>query len=345
MERNERILIVDDEESVLNMLRLTLQIHGYECMGALDTAEARRRLEEKSFDLILCDVNMPGESGLDLARYAINVHKDTAVIMVTAVDDPGIAKIALDLGVYGYIIKPFRPIELTIHVANALRRRELEIHDRRHREDLERLVAERTERLQLALNDLHESLEGTIGAMAATLESRDPYTAGHQQRVAELSCAIAREIAFPNERLDGVRMAAMIHDLGKISVPAEILSKPGRLTDLEFNLIKMHPQVGYNILKTVRFPWPVAQMILQHHEKLDGSGYPQGLSGGEILLEARILGVADVVEAMASHRPYRPALGIEAAIEEISKNRGVLYDVTVVDACVNLLTEKGFEFR
>jgi len=181
--------------------------------------------------------------------------------------------------------------------------------------------------------------------MAFAVESRDPYTAGHQRRVADLAHAIGSEMGLSEERLVGIRMGGIIHDLGKISVPAEILSKPSRLNEHEFGMIKLHPQVGYDILKKIDFPWPIAQMVYQHHERMDGSGYPQGLSGKKILLEARILAVADVVEAMASHRPYRPALGIDKALEEILKNKNVFYDPEVVDACLKLFKEKGFEFN
>jgi putative nucleotidyltransferase with HDIG domain len=179
--------------------------------------------------------------------------------------------------------------------------------------------------------------------MAVTVETRDPYTAGHQRRVADLARAIAAEMNLKSEQLDSVRMASMIHDIGKISIPSEILTKPTHLTDLEFNLIKTHSDSGYNILKDIEFPWPVANIVLQHHERMDGSGYPQGLKGSDILLEARIIAVADVVEAISSHRPYRPALGIEAALEEIEKNKGILYDNTVTDACLRLFREKSYQ--
>jgi putative nucleotidyltransferase with HDIG domain len=172
---------------------------------------------------------------------------------------------------------------------------------------------------------------------------RDPYTAGHQARVTRLACAIAKETGLPDERIQGLNVAGTLHDLGKMYVPAEILSKPTRLTESEMMIIKAHPQAAYDILKGIEFPWPVAQIVLQHHERRDGSGYPQGLSGDDILLEARILAVADVVEAMASHRPYRPAHGIDKALEEISQNRDLLYDAGVVDACLKLFREKGFE--
>ena len=176
------------------------------------------------------------------------------------------------------------------------------------------------------------------------MESRDPHTAGHQRRVAELSTAIAREMGLASQALEGIHFGALIHDLGKIQVPAEILAKPTRLSKLEFELIKAHPQAGYDILKGIEFPWPVAQMVLQHHERLDGTGYPNGAKDGDIALEARILAVADVVEAMSSHRPYRPALGIDAALAEIIQQRGKLYDSDVVDACVRLFKEKRVAF-
>jgi PAS domain S-box-containing protein len=190
---------------------------------------------------------------------------------------------------------------------------------------------------------LRQSLVQSIQTIAATVEARDPYTAGHQQRVAHLATAVARKMDLPEERVDGIGLAGIIHDLGKIHIPAEILSKPGKLTDVEYMLVQAHPQSGYDILKDVTFPWPIADIILQHHERLDGSGYPQGLKNGKILLEARIIGVADVVEAMSSHRPYRAGLGLEAALEEIERNRGKWYDPEAVDACLKLFREDGYK--
>jgi len=198
--------------------------------------------------------------------------------------------------------------------------------------------------LQRSYDRLRETLIATVNALASTIEMRDPYTAGHQRRVTLLACAIAGEMGLTNDQFDGLRMAGLIHDLGKLSVPAEVLSKPGRINDIEFSIIRFHPQICHDILKTIELPWPVATIVLQHHERLDGSGYPQGLKGNEIMLEARILAVADVVEAMASHRPYRPALGIKYALEEITEHRGTLYDPEVIDACVKLFTEKKFKF-
>jgi PAS domain S-box-containing protein len=198
------------------------------------------------------------------------------------------------------------------------------------------------EELENGIKRLRKTLEGTIQAMAALIESRDPYTAGHQRRVTDLACAIGNEMGLSSDRIEGIRVASAMHDVGKVYVPAEILSKPGKLSPLEFNLIKVHPQVGYDILKTITFPWPVAEVVLQHHERIDGSGYPRGLTGGEISLEAKVLSIADVVEAMGTHRPYRPALGMERALEEVRVYRGKLYDPDAADACLRLFNEKGF---
>ncbi|HOO63095.1 MAG TPA: HD domain-containing phosphohydrolase, partial [Synergistaceae bacterium] len=199
------------------------------------------------------------------------------------------------------------------------------------REHAEHLLVETNEKLR-------DTVDGIVISMAKVVETRDPYTAGHQERVAQLAVAIAREMKLPEERIRGVAVAAVLHDLGKIDVPAEILSKPSKLKEKEYSLIQDHCLAGYEILKNVDFPWPVAQAVLQHHERMDGSGYPCGLSGEQILLESRILAVADVVEAMSSHRPYRPSLGLEAGLKEVSLHRKVRFDADVVDACLNLFT-------
>jgi PAS domain S-box-containing protein/putative nucleotidyltransferase with HDIG domain len=196
-----------------------------------------------------------------------------------------------------------------------------------------------------SMDQLRKALGGTVQAIALVVESKDPYTAGHQRRVADISRAIATEMGLSPDRIEGIRMAGIIHDIGKVSVPAEILSMPRKLTDLEFSLIKTHAQSGYEILKDIEFPWPIARMVLEHHERMNGSGYPNGLTGDKLLPESRILAVADVVEAMATYRPYRAALGLSAALEEIAKNRGILYDPDAVDACLRLFREKGFSIK
>jgi HD-GYP domain-containing protein (c-di-GMP phosphodiesterase class II) len=189
---------------------------------------------------------------------------------------------------------------------------------------------------------LQKNMLQTVEAIASIVEMRDPYTSGHQARVADIAKEIARQMGLPEEQMQAIHLAGLVHDLGKIRIPAEILSKPSRLNEVEYKLIKMHPQAGYDILKGVDFSWPIAGMVLQHHERMDGSGYPQGLKGDEILPGARILIVADVVEAMSSHRPYRPGLGIDTALAEIVRGRGTHYDPQVVDACVALFKESGY---
>jgi len=200
------------------------------------------------------------------------------------------------------------------------------------------------EELKLTVEKLRKTMAGIIQAIAVIVETRDPYTAGHQHQVARLAKAIAQEMGLPAETIETIYVAASIHDLGKIYVPAEILSKPGHISDIEKAIIRTHPQVGYDILKTIDFPWPIAEIVLQHHERLNGSGYPRGLKDGEIRIEAQILGLADVVEAMGSHRPYRPTLGMEKALAEIQTNRGTLYSPDVVDACLSLFEKKRFAF-
>ena len=210
-----------------------------------------------------------------------------------------------------------------------------DITERRHAE----------EELQNTLNSLRKAVSTTIQVLVAAIEARDPYTAGHQNRVADLACAIATEMGLPPEMIEGIHMAGCIHDIGKLSLPAEILSKPTKLSALEFALIKEHSQSGYEILKDVESPWPLAEMIYQHHERMDGSGYPRKLQGNVIIIEARILAVADVVEAMASNRPYRPSLGIDPALAEIEKNGGTIYDEAVVVACIRLFRGKNFQLE
>ena len=332
------ILIVDDEKSVRILLSRILLMDRYKCVLAADAAEARKFIKDQNFELILCDVSMPGESGIDFIRYVATKYPDTATMMVTAIDDPEIAETALKIGVYGYLIKPFNANEVIINVRNSLRRRELEVASQAYRKNLEQKVKERTAKLQ-------ETLKGTIYALTMTVEYRDPYTSGHQQRVGNLACAIAQEMGLSKDKTLGIRMAGVLHDIGKIAIPVEILSKPGRLSKTEFELIKNHSKVGHDILKSIQFPWPVAKIVLQHHERMNGLGYPHGLTGKNILLEARIMAVADVVEAMASHRPYRPSLGINMALDEVFKNSKTFYDSEVAKACLKLFKEKRFKFE
>lgn len=211
------------------------------------------------------------------------------------------------------------------------------------RDDTERMKSRQN--LQESFEKLRKTMGGIIETMARMLETRDPYTAGHQRRVSDLARTIAYSMNLSEDKVEAIRMSSIIHDIGKISIPAEILSKPGKLSDIEFNMMKTHPQTGYDILRNIEFPWDVAEIIYQHHEKIDGSGYPRGLKNDEIMMEAKIITVADIVEAMASHRPYRPALGIDSALEEIQKNRNMSLDADIVDNCINLFRNQGYNMK
>jgi putative nucleotidyltransferase with HDIG domain len=339
-----QVLVVDDDKATRKLLALTVQKSGHACSQAENAKEARSHLDKDHYDLMLCDIRMPGENGWDFSKKVLTDYPDTAVILVTGVDDPQLAATALDSGAYGYVVKPFKVTEMVININNVLRRKKLEKELNNYQDHLEKYAQERTIQLEQTLSKLRKAMTGIIDAFSVAVELRDPYTAGHQKRVSDLARAIATEMNCSVDLIDSIHMAGIVHDVGKISVPTDILNKPGKLNELEFGIIKMHPQTGYDILKGIDFPWPVAKIVLQHHERLNGSGYPSGISLDEILPEAKILAVADVVEAIMSHRPYRPALGPETAMAEISKNSGILYDDNVVAACLNLFKNKEFKF-
>jgi putative two-component system response regulator len=332
------ILAVDDTPASLRLLTDILSGEGYSVRSAINGELALMAAKAQSPHLILLDVNMPGMDGFEVCRRLKQESNlvNVPVIFVSALSEMHDKLKGFDLGGVDYVTKPFQREELLARV-----RTHLELHSLRNH--LEEMVDARTRSLQKSENRLRHNLFETISAVAAMVELRDPYTAGHQKRVEHIAGAIAHEISLPQHQIEGINLAAVVHDVGKIHVPTEILSKPGHLTDVEFSLIKQHPETGYEILKEIDFPWPIADIVRQHHERLDGSGYPYGLKGNAILLEARILAVADVIEAMASHRPYRPGLGIERALKEIVTNRGTLYDPQVSDAALSLFREKGFQ--
>jgi len=199
--------------------------------------------------------------------------------------------------------------------------------------------------LQQSDEKLQKFIKGIAYIIAEIVEIRDPYLRGHHQRVSRLATAIAQEMKLPQDKIEGVKIASLVHDVGKVNLPTEIVSKPSKLVEVEFNLLKHHPRTGYEILKKVDFPWPIAEIVFQHQEKIDGSGYPRGLRGAEILIEAKILGVANVVEAMSSYKAYRPALSIDESLAEISKYENILFDTEVVNTCLKLFKEKGFKFE
>ena len=343
----QKILIVDDAPANIRVLAETL-MEDYEIRVATNGAEALQLAgSDMPPDLILLDIEMPEMDGYEVCKRLKQdkTTKKIPVIFITARSNEEDEAKGLELDAVDYITKPF-----CISVVRARVRTHLEL--KRHRDNLDELVKGRTAQLTNANMKLQKSsekliriLEQTVNALTSSVEMKDPYTSGHQQRVNQLACAIATQMELTSEEISGIRIAALLHDIGKISIPSEILSKPGRLTEAEFNLLKGHPQCGYEILKGIEFPRPVAQIVLQHHEKVNGSGYPHQLKEEEILLEARILCVADVVEALSSHRPYRPAIGIEKGLEEISKNSGKLYDPSVVDACLKIFENNSFYFK
>ena len=347
MSEQDEILVVDDTLITLNLLTDILSAEGFQVRSA-DTGEgALQSVASEPPHLILLDIKMPEMDGFEVCRRlkAQEESRHIPVIFISVITDLDERVKGFGLGAVDFISKPFHREELLARVRTHLELNRLRIK-------LEAQVAERTIQLHKLTEELKQSLEklrktmvGVIQAMAMTVESKDPYTAGHQLRVSHLARAIAQEMGLSKDQIEAVRMAGMVHDLGKISFPAQILSKPTQLSDLEFGLIKVHPQISFDILKDIDFPWPVAQIVFQHHERINGTGYPLGLFGNEIYLEARILAVADVVEAIASHRPYRPALGIKKALDEISQNRDILYDPEVVDACLRLFKEKGFQLK
>jgi len=355
-----KILVVDDLEDFLYMIETILKENGYEVATAKDGIEALDKLKEESIDVIISDILMPRMDGFQFCRECKkdpNLKEIPFIFYSATYTNKKDEEFALSLGVEKYIRKP---TELKVFLDS------IEEVSKKHKKGVpvtppkpvkeERYLTEYSKRLinkldkkVLALEEsekkVKDLLEEMILTMGKVTEAKDPYTAGHQQRVSQLATAIAKELNLSQDKVEGIRIASLIHDIGKIGLPTEILSKPTRLTDIEFSLIKEHSQIGYDILKSIDFSYPVAQIVLQHQERLNGSGYPQGLKGEDILLEAKIICVADVVEAMSSHRPYRPALGIEKALEEISQNKGILYDPEIVDVCLKLFKEKGFKFE
>ncbi len=358
------ILVVDDEEAILDIMTIVLAREGYDLHTASSAEEGLKKLREiPDLSLIISDQIMPGMTGVEFLEQALSIRPDAQRVLLTGFTDTDAIINAINKGrIHLYISKPWRKEELLYTINQLLAKAELVMENKRLDELVKKQNAElvelnrdleakvrlktidldrRAEELKASYEKIQMILDGTVLAMSRIVESRDPYTAGHQQQVTQIASIIAEKISLPPERVEAIRISAALHDIGKISVPSEILTKPSRLTDLERELVKTHSQNAYDILKAIDFPYTIADIILQHHERMDGSGYPQGLKGEEILLEARIVAVADVLEAMSAHRPYRPALGIEAAMEEITRHRGLLYDENVVDACLEIYRENG----
>lgn len=355
-----KVLLIEDDPNYLDLLGAYLEglpAARIEIESCVRLSQALERLgqPDSALDVILLDLGLPDSQGFETFTRVHRQATNLPIVVLSGLDDEGLAIQALREGAQDYLVKGEVNGALLLRSLHySVERLRIEQDLRQARDDLEIRVQERTAELALANAALkkmvkkvskageavRKAIQGVIHVVAQTIETRDPYTAGHQRGVANLAVAIARRLGLSEDRLEGLKLAATVHDLGKISIPAEILAKPSGLTEVEMGMIRIHPGAGYEILRKVEFPWPIAQMVLQHHERINGSGYPQGLQAPDILLEAKILGVADVVDAMCSHRPYRAALGISMALAEIRQNRGLLYDPAVVDACLEYFQEK-----
>jgi putative nucleotidyltransferase with HDIG domain len=340
-----RVLVVDDEKSMRITLCEFLKNEGFVADSASDAVMACSMINEKSYDVVLTDIIMPRISGMDLLTTIRKKSKTLQIIIMTGEPSVDTAIQAVKSGANDYLTKPISKEILlkTIRFAVNVKRlgdekAALEEENRFYQKQLEELVAHRTQSLESVM-------QGIIYLLTSVVEARDPYTAGHQLRVGNLSAAIARKMCLPREIVDLVRTIGYIHDLGKISVPAEILSKPGKLSPLEMDMIKIHAYKGFEMISKANLPVIIGNAIYQHHERVNGSGYPLGIRDSEIIQEAKILIVADVVEAMVSHRPYRPALGLETALTEIEKNAGLLYNEHVVTACVSLFRDDAYSIE
>ena len=332
------VLIVDDNPTNIDLLVNTLKGE-YRLGIAKNGPKALQYARQHKPDIVLLDIMMPEMDGYEVCAR-LKENPETAsipVIFITAMTETVSKTKGFELGAVDYITKPFQTAEVKARIRTHLSLEAMRLQLESQNVILEQKVEQKTAEIRQMLN-------ASIRSMALMVEIRDPYTAGHQERVAQLACAIAEKMGIESEMIEGIRIAGILHDVGKIRIPVAILSRAGKLLEAEEEMIRIHPLVSYNILKNIPFPWPVAEMVLQHHERLDGSGYPRGLSGDEIIREARILAVADVTEASSSFRPYRPAHGIEAALAMIEEKKGKKYDAKVVAACQDLFATDGFEF-
>ena len=341
---NKRILIVSAHDNYTKILNKYLIDQDFEVLKCEEVSvENCLSLFEADCGMVLLDIAVL--DSLKMLKEFNKCRPSVPIIMVSEEASADVIIKSMGLGAWDFIIDPVSNFTVLDLCINRMFARVRIIKTRvKQRADLEHEIERRTREVEESVDKLTQALYGTINVISSTVELRDSYTAGHQKRVAVLARAIAEGLLLSDHQIESVFVAGSVHDIGKISVPAEILSSPNQLGVDEFNLIKRHPKVGYDLLKIVEFPWPLAPIVHQHHEKLDGSGYPQGLYEEQIMIEAKILCVADIVEAMSSHRPYRPSLGIDAAIKEINSGCGLLYDSEVVSVCTNLFFNKGFTF-
>lgn len=331
-----RILVVDDEEAIREVVSTLLEARGYECSVVSNGRQALEKFQGEAFDLVLSDIVMPEMDGLKLLEQ-IQVHDpDVPVIMVTAMHDISIALEAIRAGAYDYILKPFEKDQIYMSVSRAIEHRRLVQENRSYQTDLEHLVAERTQQLSTALQDLEESYDYTLEALGGALDAKDAETEGHCQRVTAFTITIARAMGVQGVELRHIARGAFLHDIGKMGIPDHILRKPGPLTPEEREIMRQHSEIGYTVLERIPFLKEAAEIVLTHQECYDGSGYPRGLRGDDIPLGARIFAVADTLDAMISDRPYRKALPISAAREEIRRNSGTQFDPRIVQVFMSI---------
>ncbi len=354
-----RLLIVDDEPNIRELLTAKLSHLGYDCRTAESADRAFALLEHQPFHLVLSDIMMPGTSGIDLLQRIVRTYPDVAVIMLTAAVDTHLAVEAMKLGAYDYVTKPFHLEELSVHVEKALERRQLLLENREHHRLLEQRVAEQTqeirahlalerqrrEELHHTLNLLEESYHDTIDALIMALDYRDNETQGHTQRVSVYTVELAQALEVSGSELETIKRGAILHDIGKIGVSDTILRKPAKLTEQEWVEMKRHVEYGYNMLKDIAFLQDAAKIVLHHHERYDGLGYPNKVSNGSVLFGARIFVVADTFDAMTSERPYRKALPYDQVKAEIVRCSGTQFDPRVVETFAAIPKERWEELR
>jgi len=329
-----KVLIVDDERDIRELLADFLESEGYDCIPVQDAFTALDIYKNQpGIDLVMSDIRMPGKNGLELLSEIKAHDEDAMVIMISAVKDIESAITSMSRGAYDYVAKPFKLNEVAMIAQKALEKRRLLLENKEYQKNLEKMVAERTQQLQTALKELNATYTYTLQAMVTALDTRDTETQGHSLRVVHYTLLLSKLMNIKDESvLKDFEYGALLHDIGKIGIPDSILRKPGKLTPEEWQVMKSHPQLGYNILPRTPFLQNAAQMVLHHHESFNGQGYPDGLKGEEITLGARIFAVADTIDAMTSDRPYRAALTFEAAAAELQLFSGRQFDPKVIEA-------------
>lgn len=341
----DKILIVDDEAEIRSLLMRGLEDASCECIPSSNALDALQKIREDRFSVVMSDVRMPGMSGIDLLRFIKSHDPDVSVIMISGVLDLSTAVNSLQLGACDYLTKPFDMMVVRRAVDKALERHRHTLENRCYQRELERLVHERTSELNGALRDVEESYGFTLEALAAALDAREHETRTHSHRVREYASMLALQLGLHGDELTNIGRGALLHDVGKIGVPDSILLKPSKLTSEEWVQMKRHPRVGYEILRGISFLVSAAEIVLTHQERWDGNGYPQGLSGLDIPLGARIFGVVDTLDAITSDRPYRKAQSFEAAREEVRRCSGSQFDPMVTEAFLSIPPETWKSIR